>query len=129
MIKEAVNHPEHYNKHPSGIECIEVIRHFNFNLGNVIKYIWRAPYKGVSLEDLKKAEFYLKDEIERVEKEQTPILIETITHINHCYQGEYEDSCKYGVENCPARPKYEFVKCPINSVGEKTAGGYIKNDK
>lgn len=34
-----INHPIHYNSHPSGIECIEVAHHMSFNLGNVIKYI------------------------------------------------------------------------------------------
>lgn len=69
----AVNHPVHYNAHPSGIECIEVVRYMNFNLGNVIKYIWRAGIKGgdVSTQDLKKAAWYLNDEIERREAEQT----------------------------------------------------------
>ena len=36
-----VEHPQHYNCHPSGIECIEIVRHMDFNLGNVLKYIWR----------------------------------------------------------------------------------------
>lgn len=67
-MESEVNHPRHYNIHPGGIECIEVVRHFNFNLGNVIKYLWRAGLKpGASqLEDLNKALWYLKDEIERV---------------------------------------------------------------
>jgi hypothetical protein len=39
-----------------------------FNLGNVLKYIWRSGLKGESrLEDLKKAQFYLADEIKRLE--------------------------------------------------------------
>lgn len=63
-----VNHPKHYINHPSGIECIEVTRHFNFNLGNVIKYVWRAPLKN-KIEDLKKAAWYLNDEIKRLELE------------------------------------------------------------
>jgi hypothetical protein len=71
MKKEAVNHPKHYNEHPSGIECIQVVRHMNFNLGNVIKYIWRSPFKSVALEDLRKAAWYLNDEIARVEAEQS----------------------------------------------------------
>ncbi len=33
----AVDHPAHYNVHPSGIECIEVVRHHNFNVGSAIK--------------------------------------------------------------------------------------------
>lgn len=64
-IKEKVNHPLHYNTHPSGIECIDIIEHMNFCLGNVIKYIWRAEEKENDIEDLEKAEFYLKREIAR----------------------------------------------------------------
>ena len=60
--KEAVNHPAHYNQ-IAGIECIDVARHFSFNQGNVIKYIWRAYHKGATIEDLEKAVWYLQDEI------------------------------------------------------------------
>ena len=59
----AVNHPPHYNCHPSGIECITIVRHYGFNIGNVIKYLWRAGLKGDDVEDLEKAQFYLSDEI------------------------------------------------------------------
>lgn len=69
QLDDAVNHPKHYTAHPSGIECITVVEHFCFNLGNAVKYIWRAGLKSASpLEDLKKAEWYLKREIERLEK-------------------------------------------------------------
>jgi hypothetical protein len=61
-----VEHPDHYNQ-LENIECIDVVENFNFNLGNVIKYVWRAGFKTNNpLEDLKKAEFYIKREIERV---------------------------------------------------------------
>jgi len=60
---DAVNHPKHYNAHPSGIECLDVVRHMGFNLGNVVKYIWRADLKANAIEDLEKAAFYLQDEI------------------------------------------------------------------
>lgn len=66
---DAVNHPKHYNSHPSGIECIDVVRHFCFNIGNAIKYLWRAGLKGDAIEDLKKARWYIDDEIARREKE------------------------------------------------------------
>jgi hypothetical protein len=59
--------PAHYKAHLSGIECIEVTRHFNFNLGNAIKYIWRAGHKANTVQDLKKAIWYLEDEIKRLE--------------------------------------------------------------
>ena len=62
--KDAIN-PEHYKGHPSGVECIQVSEHFNFCLGNCIKYIWRSSLKHDSpLEDLKKAAWYLNREIE-----------------------------------------------------------------
>ncbi len=68
-MKDNVNHPEHYTSHPSGIECIQITEHMNFCLGNAIKYIWRAGVKDQdTIQDLKKAVFYLNREIERIEK-------------------------------------------------------------
>lgn len=64
---DMVNHPKHYTKHPSGIECIEIVEHMNFNLGNAIKYIWRAFDKN-GIEDLRKGVWYIEREIERLEK-------------------------------------------------------------
>lgn len=63
---EQVTHPKHYCSHPSGVECIQVTEWMNFNLGNAIKYIWRASLKGKELQDLKKAVWYIQREIERV---------------------------------------------------------------
>lgn len=51
-VTDAINHPAHYNSHPSG---------------NAIKYIWRADDKGDPIENLKKAIWYLQDEIGRLE--------------------------------------------------------------
>ena len=64
----SVNHPPHYNSHPSGIECIEIVQHMNFCLGNAFKYIWRAGSKGDTIEDLNKAIFYINQEIARLTK-------------------------------------------------------------
>lgn len=64
-MSDNVNHPKHYNAHPSGIECIDVVEHMNFNLGNAMKYIWRADEKGDSDSDLQKAKWYVEREIER----------------------------------------------------------------
>lgn len=61
---DSINHPKHYTSHPSGIECIQITRHMNFNLGNAIKYIWRASEKN-GVEDLKKAVWYIQDEIRK----------------------------------------------------------------
>lgn len=63
---DLINHPPHYTNHPSGVECIQIVEHMNFCLGNAMKYIWRAGLKnGDSTEDLKKAVWYLNREIER----------------------------------------------------------------
>lgn len=71
---DQVNHPKHYTSDPSGIECIDVTRHRNFNIGNTIKYLWRAGLKedkdrkliDKQVEDLNKAVWYLVDEIHRL---------------------------------------------------------------
>lgn len=65
-MSDAVEHPPHYNRHPSGVECIEIARHMGFNLGNALKYVWRAGLKGDAVEDLRKARFYIDDEIKRL---------------------------------------------------------------
>jgi hypothetical protein len=67
-MADNVNHPKHYTSHPSGIECIEIARHMGFNLGNAVKYIWRADLKADAIEDLKKAIWYIQDEITKRER-------------------------------------------------------------
>lgn len=72
--KDNVNHPKHYTSDPSGIECIDITRHRNFNIGNAIKYLWRAGLKidadkssiNKQIEDLEKAVWYIVDEIHRL---------------------------------------------------------------
>jgi hypothetical protein len=64
MTDSTIN-PRHYKKHPSGVECIDVAEHMGFNLGNVIKYVWRAGLKNKKrLEDLEKAAWYIQREID-----------------------------------------------------------------
>ena len=65
---DLINHPPHYTSHPSGVECIQVTEHFNFNRGNAIKYLWRAGAKGDEITDLEKARFYIDREIQRLKK-------------------------------------------------------------
>lgn len=62
---DPINHPRHYTSHPSGVECIQVVEHFPFNIGAAIKYLWRAGLKGDAIEDLQKAEWYCRREQER----------------------------------------------------------------
>lgn len=78
MAEDKVNHPSHYTwlKEKCGIEVIDITRHLSFNRGNAVKYLLRAGHKseeGYSekqklIEDLKKAIFYINDEINQLEK-------------------------------------------------------------
>ena len=65
---DPVNHPKHYTEHPSGIECIQITEHMGFNLGNAMKYVWRADLKHNAVEDLQKAVWYINREIEKRSK-------------------------------------------------------------
>ena len=62
---DLVNHPPHYNQHPSGVECITVVEHMCYNLGNAVKYCWRADLKNNAMQDLNKAIWYINREITR----------------------------------------------------------------
>jgi hypothetical protein len=68
---EMVNHPPHYNSskaHCSAcekqIECIDITRHLNFNIGNALKYLWRYELKN-GKQDLEKAIWYITDELNK----------------------------------------------------------------
>lgn len=67
-MNDPINHPKHYTSHPSGVECIDVTEHMNFNVGNAIKYLWRSDHKN-GIEDLRKAAWYVNREILRLKKE------------------------------------------------------------
>lgn len=68
--------PEHYKNHPSGVECIEITRHMNFNCGNAVKYIWRNGLKdgNPSIQELEKSLWYLNDEIKRLKLEKQSMI-------------------------------------------------------
>ena len=78
-----VNHPQHYTSDPSGIECIQITRYRDFNIGNAIKYLWRAGLKQESskdmvdktIEDLEKAIWYINDEINKIRNETDKTLL------------------------------------------------------
>lgn len=63
VTNDPVNHPAHYTQHPSGVECIQITEHMGFNLGNAVKYIWRADLKDDAVEDLRKAKWYIEREL------------------------------------------------------------------
>ena len=76
QMEDKVNSPSHYTGHPSGIECIDITEHYDFCVGNSIKYLWRSGLKkeaGISdkekeIEDLKKASYYINRKIKQLEK-------------------------------------------------------------
>ncbi len=72
--------PDHY-KLPCGIEANDVTKHFGFNEGNVIKYVWRAGKKDGEdrLTDLRKALWYLN---ELVKGESNEVLSEPIVPVS-----------------------------------------------
>ena len=70
-MTEKVNHPDHYGGESNPYEAIKVIEAWdlNFHLGNVVKYISRAGKKSKnSIEDLKKAEWYLSRYVQFIQK-------------------------------------------------------------
>lgn len=62
-----VNHPSHYTH--GSIEVIDAIEDWNldYHRGNAVKYLARADHKGNKLEDLKKAEWYIRRLISKLE--------------------------------------------------------------
>lgn len=68
---DMVNHPTHYKV--GGVETIDFIeaKKFNYNLGNAVKYISRAYYKGNTKQDLQKAVWYLNREIDLFQLAET----------------------------------------------------------
>lgn len=66
-MSDNVNHPDHYTGFSNGSEVIDITENLSFNLGNVVKYVARSGRKTEDpLEDLFKAEFYLRREIARL---------------------------------------------------------------
>lgn len=70
-MSEAVNHPAHYGGADNPYEAIKVIEAWGlgFCLGNTVKYIARAGKKGATVQDLKKARWYLDREIKALDVE------------------------------------------------------------
>ena len=73
--EDMVNHPSHYTS--GGVECIDAITSAlssyedsvdSWLVGQVIKYLWRAPLKGKYEEDIKKAQFYLNRLVYKINK-------------------------------------------------------------
>ena len=72
---DPVNKPEHYNSHPSGVECAEITEHMTCMIGCAIKYLWRHGQKaGADAdEDLRKAIWCIERERLRLSKMRAPV--------------------------------------------------------
>jgi hypothetical protein len=57
---DPVHAPKHYRDHPSGIECIDVVKGLPFCLGNAVAYVWRHKSKVNPAEDIQKAIWYTR---------------------------------------------------------------------
>ncbi len=75
-MSDPIRNPAHYTAHP--VQQIEISRYLGFCLGNVVKYILRAPYKGRA-EDLRKALQYLEWEAQTPMRRLTPMTLERVT--------------------------------------------------
>lgn len=76
-MADNVNHPKHYTSDPSGVECIQITKYRDFCIGNAMKYLWRAGLKAdegrdqkdKTIEDLRKAIWYIQEEIKLLDAE------------------------------------------------------------
>jgi hypothetical protein len=113
---EKINHPSHYNK--GKIEVIDFIedQQMNFNLGNAVKYISRAGAKDptTTIEDLKKAAWYVNREIQRLggapvvaenRSNQTPICG---VMMDNLIKGGHKHIC---TERIPVGTSHQSHKC------------------
>ena len=113
-MTDNVNHPAHYKTGikcdhcDKEIECITITRNFNFALGNVIKYVWRANHKGEYAEQLRKARWYLNDEIDRADG---------LNFLKGCelLNEQLENSHEIPSIPLPSEPGVEIIK-----IGDKT---------
>ena len=62
---DVIEKPKHYNSHPSGGECIEIIEWFPANLANAWKYLYRVGLKDEAIQEMSKALWYIKKELKR----------------------------------------------------------------
>lgn len=119
---DPVNHPTHYASEAkcSGcgepIECIDVVRHMGFDLGNAIKYLWRAGKKDAAIQDLKKAVWYIEDMIAELEGRKNPNVHRLskpgVTIINYPPEctGARDESCHPGTRGI----LIHAAQCPVS---------------
>lgn len=107
---DPVNHPTHYKSDAKcracgeSIECIDVTRHMDFDTGNAMKYLWRAGKKDATVQDLRKAIWYIEDKIATLEGRTNPN-VHRLSAPDACRCGRTEVHTR---ENCNEQGPHAF---------------------
>lgn len=114
-MSDTINHPQHYAGIDVTIECIDLTRHLNFQLGNAVKYLWRAGRKGgkeQEIEDLRKALWYLQDYdknwVEHASAGGARAILEIL--IPHCKRGDAVDIARLLLFNCNTQGAINLIQ-------------------
>lgn len=99
--------PKYYRKHPSGVECIDITRHYCFDIGNAIKYLWRAGLKqeegytstDKEIEDLYKALWYIEDRIKQLNMIRKQSVNETLDKVSELLDSTPDQEKPYDTDN------------------------------
>jgi len=113
----AVNHPEHYNKSDSGVETINIARHFDFDCGNALKYLMRFRYKQKPREDLEKAIWYLRD------KYWNTALTSSVDSLNSYIKVPYNEEVYQFIRAVVRTEKNIYVRNAITLIAEYATFG------
>ena len=116
---DPVQRPKHYNSHPSGVECIEIVEHMRFNLGNAVKYLWRGGLKiSDPTQDFEKALWYVNREMAVV-----PAYVPTPRQIEHFTQALSDGRARRALAQ--PSPWCEPVRVAISALIDFHAAGEI----
>ena len=123
MSEDMVNHPPHYNNHPSGIECNEVREHIlNSNLSDAYKYCWREGDKDESVQELRKAIWYLNSEFNRLlnyPSQVMPVLPQDVEAKHHRICEFEEDQCLHHIMLAYIYGSMESCSRALVTVGDR----------
>lgn len=143
--EDKVNHPKHYTSHPSGVECIEITRHYCFSIGNAIKYLWRAGLKteqGMQdkekeIQDLEKAIWYIKDRINHIANARKIVRFTPAGYAEHPSGVDWENITQYycepirmaliGLSWCGLETNISFINPATESAGLANVILYIED--
>ncbi|MGO2150878.1 MAG: DUF3310 domain-containing protein [Microbacterium gubbeenense] len=122
-MTDAVNHPAHYNLDPSGIECIQVARHRNFDIGNAFKYLWRLGLKKApdreaidsEIQDAEKAIWYIQDHITELRRKKKNAALDASRLTGHSLLGNLRSAMHEPCDRRCAHGGYVSGHLPVYS--------------